>query len=109
MDEYKIDVLEPAEEDLRDICRYISDELSAPLTAQDVLENIVGTLAKLSYAPKGHPRVPDEHLAAKGYRMVSIKNYIALYTVNEQDKVVEVERILYGRRDWMWILRKERP
>lgn len=40
----------------------------------------------------------------RGYRKLIIKNYIAFFTVDEQARVVDVERILYARRDWLNII-----
>jgi plasmid stabilization system protein ParE len=48
--------------------------------------------------------VRDERLAVMGFRILLIKNYIAFYTIDEPNKIVNVERILYGRRDWQRIL-----
>ncbi|HBG16880.1 MAG TPA: hypothetical protein DDW93_08890 [Firmicutes bacterium] len=39
-----------------------------------------------------------------GYRKLIVKNYIVFFTINEKSKVVDVERILYARRDWLRIL-----
>lgn len=104
MPEYKVDISEPAEEDLRDIIRYISSQLNAPITAMNMMEIIEDALSKISDMPEHCPIVRDERLAAMGYRRLEIKNYTAFFTINEKDKVVDVERILYARRDWANLL-----
>jgi plasmid stabilization system protein ParE len=48
--------------------------------------------------------VTDERLAMKGYHKLPVKNYIIFFTIDEKSKVVDVERILYARRDWYLIL-----
>jgi plasmid stabilization system protein ParE len=50
------------------------------------------------------PARRHERLASMGYRKLQVKNYIAFFTINEKDGVVDVERILYTRRDWLRIL-----
>jgi len=104
MDEYRVDVSDPAESDLGDIVRYISSALEAPTTALKIIETIDEALAGLGTMPHSYQKVRDERLAAMGYRILVIKNYIAFFTVNEAEKVVDVERILYGRRDWKRII-----
>jgi len=104
MEKFRIDISEPAEGDLRDIVRYISSQLSAPLTALKIMEAIDEAISKLSYLPHGYPLVRDDRLASMGYHKLTIKNYIIFYTINVKEKVVEIERILYGRRDWKNIL-----
>jgi plasmid stabilization system protein ParE len=45
-----------------------------------------------------HPKCLDETLNKKGYRKLIINNYIAFYTIDEEEKTVLVMRVLYGRR-----------
>jgi addiction module RelE/StbE family toxin len=104
MTKYRVDISEPAEDDLRDIVRYIAAQLYAPLTALKMMEFIDESIQKLSEMPHSYPLVRDKRLASMGYRQMNIKNYIAFYTINEKEKVVDVERILYNRRNWVHIL-----
>jgi len=104
MAKYRVDISEPAEADLRDIVRYISAQLSVPVTAMKMMEAIEEALSKLSDMPHGYPLLRDDRLASMGYRRVDIKNYTAFFTINEKEKVVDVERILYARRDWTNLL-----
>lgn len=104
MANYRIDVSEPAENDLRDIVRYISAQLSAPMTALEMLNNIEEAVMSLTVMPQKCPFVTDERLATMGYRKLLVKNYIVFFTIDEKSKAVDVERILYARRDWHHIL-----
>lgn len=104
MAKYKVNVSEPAENDLRDIVRYISAQLAAPITATKMMDAIEEAIGSLTDMPQKCPPVTDERLASMGYRKLVVKNYIAFFTINEHSKVVNVERILYGRRDWLRIL-----
>jgi toxin ParE1/3/4 len=101
---YRIDISEPAEKDLRDIIRYISAQLSAPMTALEMLEAIEQAITDLEEMPHRAPAVADERLATIGYRKLIVKNYIIFFSIDEKAKVVNVERILYGRRNWRAIL-----
>lgn len=101
---YRIDISEPAENDLRDIVRYISAQLLAPMTAMEMLEAMEQAMASLEEMPHRVPAVTDERLASIGYHKLIVKNYIIFFSTDEKAKVVEVERILYGRRNWRTIL-----
>ncbi|WKY49080.1 type II toxin-antitoxin system RelE/ParE family toxin [Eubacteriaceae bacterium ES3] len=101
---YRIDISKPAENDLRDIILYISSQLSAPMTATKMMDTIEEALLSLAEMPEKYPLVRDESLSSMGYRKLLIKNYIAFYTIDELLKVVNVERILYARRDWLRLL-----
>ena len=104
MDVYKVNITEPAENDLRDIARYISFQLLAPATALNMMKTIRREISKLGTNAFIHPLVKDERLAVMGYRLLVIKNYIAFYIVNEAEKTIDVDRVLYGRRDWQQLL-----
>jgi len=104
MDSYKVNLTEPAENDLRDIARYISSQLNEPTTALNMVRTIHEAISKLETSALAHPLVKDERLAHTGYRPLVIKNYIAFYVADEKKKIVDVDRILYARRDWQNIL-----
>ena len=101
---YRVDISEPAENDLRDIVRYISAQLSAPMTAMEMLEAMEQAMSSLGEMPHRAPAVADERLAAIGYRKLIVKNYVIFFSINEKAKAVDVERILYGQRNWRAIL-----
>jgi len=104
MGDYKVHLTEPAENDLRDIARYISTQLNAPTTALAMTLTIKEAISKLETAALARPLVRDDRLASLGYRPLLIKNYIAFYIVNEKEKSVCIDRILHSRRNWQSIL-----
>ncbi len=104
METYRVDVSEPAEDDLREIIGYIAARFGAPQTALDMLKAVEQALSDLADTPKKHQLVGDERLAAMGYRKLTVKNYCIFYTVDEKNKVIDAERVLYTRRDWAALL-----
>ena len=89
-----------AEEDLNDILDYLS-ELS-PTIANSFLEKLSINLEKLETFPEIHSLVMDKRLHDKGYRFITIYNYLIFYVI--VDKTVQVRRILFGRRNYLAIL-----
>ncbi|TGE34793.1 type II toxin-antitoxin system RelE/ParE family toxin [Desulfosporosinus fructosivorans] len=71
------------------------------LKMMDAVEEAIMGLAVMS---QKCPPVTDERFAMMGYRKLPVKNYIVFFTIDEKSKVVDVERILYTRRDWHHIL-----
>jgi len=99
-----VDISEFAENDLHDIVRYIASQFFAPVAALNMMELLEEAMASLSTMPQRFPLVIDERLAQMGYRKLNVKNYNVFYSIDEKNKVVDVERILYVRRDWLRIL-----
>jgi addiction module RelE/StbE family toxin len=104
MDKYKIEISKPAEDDLREIMIYISRELLSPDTALEMLDTFDEEIKTLSTMPQRRPLVQDERLAKLGYRVLPIKNYLVFFTINKKKKLVDIERILYNRRNWKHLL-----
>jgi toxin ParE1/3/4 len=104
MAQYRVDVSEPAEDDLLEIVRHIASQLAAPISALNMMEILEDRITSLSDLPQSYPLVADERLSQMGYRKLPVKNYFVFFSIDEKNKVVDIERILYGRRDWMRIL-----
>lgn len=101
MAKYRIDVSEPAENDLLDIVRYISSQLSAPISALHLMEILEEAMMSLTDMPHRCPIVADDRLSQMGYRKLTVKNYVVFFSIDANNMVVDVERILYCRRDWL--------
>ncbi|MCL1806346.1 MAG: type II toxin-antitoxin system RelE/ParE family toxin [Oscillospiraceae bacterium] len=104
MDRYNVSLTNPAGDDLDEIIRYISEQLSAPIAALRLADAFDETFVDLEEMPEKYPLVPDDRLAALGYRKRRVKNYNVFFKIIEETHEVDVDRILYARRDWHNIL-----
>jgi plasmid stabilization system protein ParE len=102
---YSLNITDIAEEDILETVRYITNVLKNPVAANSLLDEIERYEKILEDTPGIYPFVHDEYLAGKGLKYVIIKNFILFYAINERDKIVNIVRFLYGRRDWKNILR----
>ena len=101
---YKVFISKPAENDMLDIVQYISSILDAPVTASKMLDNFINAVDSLNKMPYGYQLVDDERLSSLGYRKMPVKNYFIFFTIDEKNRRVIIERILYARRDWKHFL-----
>ena len=101
---YSVNVTEIAEIDLHDIITYIANQFDSEETAKDMYDAVEKTLSSLTTFPERATLVDDDRLWLMGYRKIEIKNYLAFFTIDKQNAIVNVERILYMRRDWEQIL-----
>jgi plasmid stabilization system protein ParE len=101
---YEVLVSPSALDDMRGILRYIAENLSAPESALKILDSIETAIRSLSESPKIYAVVSDERLSALGYRKLCVENYLVFFIINDSQKTVEVDRVLYTRRDWQQIL-----
>ena len=110
---YSINITDLAEEDILATVRYIANTLKNPIAANNLLDEIERHEKILEDTPNIYPFVDDAYLSDKGLKYVPIKNYLMFYTIDEDNKFVNVIRFLYRRRDWkrilkIWTLRTEK-
>ena len=90
-----------AKADLQETRRYISSVLSNPSASKQTLKRITSHLHTLEQFPEsGTPiLIPGSPVA---YRYLVCGSYMAFYHIRNQEEIVD--RVLYGRRDYLSIL-----
>jgi len=104
---YHVDITKPAENDIYDAAKYIAEQLLNPSAADRLIDDIEHVVNSLNNMPDRHPLVSDEVLARLGFRFIPVNNYLIFYIIREDIKTVVIQRFLYGRRDWVNILKCE--
>ncbi|NLJ71093.1 MAG: type II toxin-antitoxin system RelE/ParE family toxin [Clostridiaceae bacterium] len=98
MKNYKLRFLPLFEKDLNQIVDYISLQLENPTAAYSLVDDIYEAIKKRLLAAESFEVYPSKKERSQVYYRIYVKNYIIFYVV--ADGVMEVRRILYGRRDW---------
>jgi len=98
MTDYHVQYAAQALDDLRNIYRYLSEELQAPQAAQRQVDRIRRMIRMLSSSPARFPVVAWEPWASMGMRQVPVNHYIVFYLIEEDAQTVSVVRIFYGGR-----------
>ncbi|QGU00423.1 hypothetical protein SYNTR_1829 [Candidatus Syntrophocurvum alkaliphilum] len=101
---YQIKFTPIASEDLDGIYYHISRELHAEGAAVTLMEKIEHSVMRLKDYPFSCNYVEDEFLKNKGYRKLTINNYIVFYLVDEEKEQVNIMRVLYGRQKYQSLL-----
>lgn len=104
---YRIHITAKAEKDMIEAADYIEFTLLNPKAADDLLDLADKEISNLAVMPLKYKLVDDPVLSAWGIRLIVINNYLAFYTVDENAGVVHIVRFLYGKRNWVSILRNE--
>lgn len=55
----------------------------------------------LEYLPQRFAIIDDEIIRDLKIRKLIVKNYIIFYRINEDKKIVNVDRIIYGASNWI--------
>ena len=100
MEQYKVIIYPAAKQDLLEVIDYLNT--LSPETALRYYDLLTKEIAGLSQMPGRCPMPRDPALAAKGYRFLTVKNYLVFYVISGD--TVQIRRILYGRRDYQHLL-----
>jgi toxin ParE1/3/4 len=100
MSRYEVYVSLEAETDLQGIKEYIENELKNPETAKSIISKMKNNILSLETMPYRFNLVADGRLAASGIRKIMVGNYLIFYNTSEQEKTVNIVRVLYAGRDW---------
>jgi len=103
----KLSISPDARKDLEAIKTYISDELENPIAAVNVVSRITKSIKNLKDMPGVGTPLSSKVPFDTDYRFLVCGNYIAFYRY--EDKTIYVDRVLYGRRDYVKILFPEFP
>ena len=106
---YALHITPSAERDIGDAADYIEYTLMNPQAADELLDAVEEVLSTFRERPQRIRTIPDPVLEAWGIRFVRIKNYLAFFVVDEERHRVNVVRFLYAKRNWMKLLREEKP
>jgi len=90
---YDIIYLKPAMGDVEEIRAYLSQFYpNTPVKFLTALKHGIEHLCD-------NPYLCAEYSDNPAYRKMSILDYLVFYKVFEEEKIVEIHRVLYGRRD----------
>lgn len=99
MDKYKVKINPKAIRELDSIYKYIAHEKSAPESAKEQVNRIKKAILNLDTFPQSHQARNEGRYAEKGYRQLLIDNYIAIFRIDETNKIVYVITVQYQGRN----------
>lgn len=102
--DFKVEFAPIAYDDLDEIFAYISTELQEPDAAMNLIMAIEAAILKIPAFPYKYPVARDAMLANKGYRMLPVENFAVFYLVDDERQIVSIRRVLYGKRNFKWLL-----
>lgn len=102
---YKLKFAKEAAKDLDEVYEYIFVTLSATKVATDLMWEIEKMIQLLKEQPYMCTQCEDTPMYELGYRKLVVKNFLVIYSVNEQLKIVNIVRIFYGGQDYARYIR----
>ncbi|HEX3046441.1 MAG TPA: type II toxin-antitoxin system RelE/ParE family toxin [Bacillota bacterium] len=101
MEKFKVIIFPAAKQDLMEMIEYLNT-LSSEVAIKQY-DEIIEKINSLSEMPARCPLLKSNELRYKGYRVLVVNNYLVFFIISNGN-TVEIRRILYGRRQYEFLL-----
>lgn len=98
---YEVEFTEECLQEIKKVYNYIKDNLYATNSAENLMNMVEEFTNNLAYAPKIYAEIPRYRGTNSTYRRIVIKNYILLYTIDEESRKVYVSHMYYGGSNYL--------
>ena len=99
MDKFKVKIMPRALRDLDGIYEYIAREKQSPGNAKGQTDRIKKGLKSLDTFPQSHQERQEGRYANQGYRQLLADNYMAIFRIDEEKKIVYIVTVQYQGRN----------
>ena len=96
---YRVELSAEGNDDLRKIYEYIAFELGMSDSAKAQIRRLEERIYALGTMPERYRRYEKEPWRTRGLRLMPVDNYVVFYIPNDERRVVNVVRIIYGGRN----------
>ena len=96
---YSVKITPQAEIQLSEITKFLVNELNEPIIAKRLLARIEQSVLSLSTFPYRTKLLDREPWRSAGVRLMPISNFIIYLWIDEENCIVHVIAVVYGRRD----------
>lgn len=98
--EYKIVITPTAYREIDNIYEYIIEKLYNENAAKNLMREVENSIQNLKNIPKIHGKIEKVDDLKRNYRKIIVKNYIILYTIDEEKDIVYISHMYYRKRDY---------
>ena len=98
---YRVQMSDPAKDDLSGIISYISESLCNRPAAERLFEDFAAEMRSLAVQPSRYQALPLSPWREQGYHVRPVRNYLLVYHIDGKSRVVTVSRIFHSLQDWL--------
>lgn len=100
-DDYIVEFTEECTKEIKKIYEYIKYNFYLENTASSIMIEIEEKVNNLKRYPKMYNEVDKYKDMYRKYRKIVVKNYILLYTIDENNKKIYISHMYYGGSNYL--------
>lgn len=97
---YRVQVSQDANADIDGVLSYLAVNLTNIDAARRLANELEHVYDQLSEHPRLYEQARDQLLYRQGYRKVVVGSYVLLYLIDDDQQLVTISRLFYGRRNY---------
>ena len=98
---YEIEFTEDCRDEIKEIYKYISQNLVAHQAAKRLMQKIREGVMNLAEFPRLYAITEKKDKRKREFRKIVINNYVILYTIDENKKTIYISHMYYGGRNYL--------
>ena len=99
--EYRIKLADQFLDEFEEICDYISNKLKNIDASNRLREKVIYNILLLENSSRMCTEIEKADRTERQYRRLVVNNYVILYTIDEEEKIVYIAHIYYGGRNYL--------
>ena len=99
--EYRVKLTDQFLDEFEEICDYISNKLKNIDASNRLREKVIYNVLLLENSPRMCTEIEKTDRTERQYRRLVVNNYVILYTIDEEEKIVYIAHIYYGGRNYL--------
>ena len=99
--EYRVKLTDQFLDEFEEICDYISNKLKNIDASNRLREKVIYNIFLLENSPRMCIEIENADRSERQYRRLVVNNYVILYTIDEEQKIVYIAHIYYGGRNYL--------
>ena len=99
--EYRVKLTDQFLDEFEEICDYISNKLKNIDASNRLREKVIYNILLLENSPRMCTEIEKADRTVRQYRRLVVNNYVILYTIDEEEKIVYIAHIYYGGRNYL--------
>jgi len=97
---YNINYTKESLDDIQNILEYITNVLLNKTAAKKLRNDFINAIETLKIFPYGISIHYFENELDNAYRCLNVNNYVVIYTIDEEEKCIIINRILYNKMNF---------
>ena len=98
---YKVEFTEDCYDEIKEIYKYISENLEAKESAKKLMRKMRDTILNLQHSPKLYMQIEKKDKLKRVFRRIVIDKFIILYTIDEERKTIYIVHMYYEGRNYL--------